>query len=169
MFINTITGTGVATSVWANTARTLTADPATDAGAAALVWARATRTLTADPTPLPTTSESNGTSTLAITTGNGSKGTYVQVIASTAAVSRALVICLTSFTTNQNHFFDIGVGPAASEVVVIANLLAQFVTSVGSGCLIYVVPIQIAAGSRIAIRGQASGLNTVGAQITIME
>lgn len=46
MRINSITTTGVASAVWANVTRTLTADPATDAGAATLVWAHAARGLT---------------------------------------------------------------------------------------------------------------------------
>jgi len=48
MNINTLTSSGVATSVWNNATRSLTADPATDAGSAALVWGHATRTLSAD-------------------------------------------------------------------------------------------------------------------------
>jgi len=46
MFLNTLNSAGIATQVWQNATRSLTADPATDAGAATLVWARATRTLT---------------------------------------------------------------------------------------------------------------------------
>lgn len=49
MIINSITTAGVAASVWANAARTLTADPATDAGAATLVWTHAARSITVDP------------------------------------------------------------------------------------------------------------------------
>jgi len=48
MNINTLTSSGVATSVWTNATRSLTADPATDAGAAALIWGHGTRTLTGD-------------------------------------------------------------------------------------------------------------------------
>lgn len=39
----------IAASVWSQTPRTLTADPATDAGAASLVWNHPPRTLTSDP------------------------------------------------------------------------------------------------------------------------
>jgi len=46
MTIGGISSANIATTVWANATRSLTADPATDAGAATLVWARATRQLT---------------------------------------------------------------------------------------------------------------------------
>lgn len=46
MIINSFSPGSIATSVWAQAARTLTADPATDAGAATLVWTHATRTVT---------------------------------------------------------------------------------------------------------------------------
>jgi hypothetical protein len=49
MNINSFSASGIATNVWGNATRTLTADPATDAGAATLVWTHASRTLSANP------------------------------------------------------------------------------------------------------------------------
>lgn len=46
MYINSFSAAGIASSVWNQAARTLTADPATDAGAAALVWGHAARQIT---------------------------------------------------------------------------------------------------------------------------
>lgn len=46
MQLNSLSTVGIATQVWAQATRTLTADPATDAGAATLVWGHATRQLT---------------------------------------------------------------------------------------------------------------------------
>jgi hypothetical protein len=46
MNINSLTGAGIATSVWAQAVRSLTVDPATDAVAATVVWTHAGRTLT---------------------------------------------------------------------------------------------------------------------------
>lgn len=63
MFINTITGTGIASSVWSNAIRSLTVDPAV----------------------LPTTMQGSGVVTLTSTAVANSYGSYVQLIASTSA------------------------------------------------------------------------------------
>lgn len=49
MFITSFSPTNIASNVWANITRTLTADPATDAGSATLNWTHAARSITVDP------------------------------------------------------------------------------------------------------------------------
>jgi hypothetical protein len=129
-------------------------------------WAATTRTLTDN--ILPTTGESSGVAVVAVTAGNGSKGSYAQLIASTAARSRHLIISL--LTTAVTLFaVDIGVGAAASEVVVIPNILVQMTTAVGAETFIIEVPFDIALGSRIAARAQSSAANTINVGLVVLE
>src|SRR5215470_8873589 len=107
------------------------------------IWNAATRTLT--DYGLPTTGESSGVAPVAITAGNGAKGSYVTVIAATAAASKYLIISLET-TAITNFAVDISVGPAASEVVVIPNINVQMTTAVGSETFLFAVPFKIASG-----------------------
>lgn len=89
------------------------------------------------------------------------KGSYVQLTASTTAPIRYLILCLQGQTnavrTFSRFLIDVAIGAAASEVV-----LLQDIPAVASGNSDYVVPtwaafeVSIPAGSRIAVRAQAS-------------
>src|SRR5437867_785006 len=94
---------------------------------------------------LPTTSESSGTTRVSVSAGNGSKGSWVQLIASTAARSYGLVVTLYTDTANSTTAVDIGTGGAGSEVVVLANLIAYCQTLAGGDQDEYYIPITIPA------------------------
>jgi hypothetical protein len=130
------------------------------------IWNATTRTLT--DYGLPTTGESSGVTPIAVTAGLNVKGSYAQLIASTAAISKELILSMT--TTAVTLFaVDISVGPAASEVVVIPNLIVQLATAVGSETFIFSTPFKIAAGSRIAARAQSTAANVINVGITVLE
>jgi hypothetical protein len=100
----------------------------------------------------------------------------VQLVASTSFAAETLVITLhevvAGATANTGMLLDIGIGAAASETVLIPDLLvgqsvasASGVTGVIGGTII--VPIAVAAGTRISARIQghtASDTLTVGLQ-----
>lgn len=84
------------------------------------------------------------------------KGSWVEVIASTPVDLAGLVLNVNAVYNNREYLIDIGIGAAASEVVIAANLLyghtgLQFF-GISSQ---YNIPIQIPAGTRVAIRQQA--------------
>lgn len=93
------------------------------------------------------------------------KGVYAEIIASTAFDVNELVLCI----GNNNNFalavcsflIDIAIGTSGSEEVIVSNLLF---TSDDTSDMIYPmytgpIPIQIPAGSRIAVRSQCSIIN----------
>jgi len=109
------------------------------------------------------TSDSGGT---LIDPGAGAahvKGAWVQMIASTTFPYRALAMLLGfnkngTATVQVEHAYDIGVGAAGDEQVIIANLRAvqgsgdDLVAPMAFGAY----PVNIPAGSRIAVRAQCS-------------
>ena len=119
-------------------------------GVSAAVWAAATRNLSG-----PTTSDSSGPAGTNVTPGNGVKGAWTQLIAATTALSYAIIFVVSDTQSGGNFWFDIGVGPAAAEVAVIKDIRCSITTNVGLTAPVFVVPIVIAAGSRIAVRAQA--------------
>ena len=181
------TDAGAATLVWTHATRTLTADPYTDAGGATIDWTHATRTLTADPYTdaggatidwthatrtltdygLPTTSETS--SDVSVTAGNGVKGSYTQVAASTSAQTKSLIITMHSGAGGQTYNVDISTGAAGSEVVLIGNLVYSIATAVGISSLVFIFPIKIASGTRIAARAQSSVANSFNLSIVFLE
>ncbi len=97
------------------------------------------------------------------TVGRGAantKGSYTQVVAATAFAYDAL--CVQLFEDGNSgggdtFLADIAIGAAASEVVIVPNLLldsARLVGGVGAGITI---PVSIPAGSRVAVRCQEPG------------
>ena len=123
--------------------------------------------------------ESSGTDVTAIETGGAvtadsggtsidpgavahTKGAWTQLIASTATIYEWLLVAIgnqnNAARTGMDFLIDIGVGAAAAEVVTVADLYGRVP---GSGALrpfpdYYVIPVTIAAGSRIAARMQSS-------------
>ncbi|MCI0558753.1 MAG: hypothetical protein MN733_09675 [Nitrososphaera sp.] len=102
-------------------------------------------------------------------TPNHIKGSWVQLIASTAYPAKMAYIVLDgNGTAGPDFFVDIGVGAAASEVVVFPNLICG---SAGNRQIkfMYLFPCDIPAGSRISARSQGnpgSG-NPVSAQVML--
>lgn len=98
-------------------------------------------------------------------TGSGSahtKGSYAELVASTAYDSYGIsILCTglnTAASTNNRALVDIAVGAAASEVTLIDNLLAGNQPNLGGATKpsMYHFPIFIAAGTRLAARMQGS-------------
>lgn len=81
------------------------------------------------------------------------KGSWTQLVASTAAVTNCLVIYAYGASSAQRYLLDIGIGGAGSETVLIPNLHA------GGNALafpnIWRIPINVPAGTRISARIQA--------------
>jgi hypothetical protein len=88
------------------------------------------------------------------TTGSGSKGAWVQLVAASAFTTKWMNIYLVGDTAPADFFIDIGIGAAASEIVLFSDLaytvenLAQHIGP---------FPFSIPAGTRVAVRGQAGG------------
>lgn len=97
------------------------------------------------------TTNSQGTS---YTTGNGSKGSWVQLIAATAFTSKWMYVHIVGNTAPVDISTDIGIGGAGSEVVIIPDLhytVENLAVTYGP------FPYSVPAGSRIAVRGQGNG------------
>ena len=97
----------------------------------------------------------------AVTPAVGSKGAWAQVFASLAEDTFGLMICINSNTASaasRNSVVDIGIGAAASEIVLIPDLIAGNAASYQSpgGGIWYYFPVAIPAGTRIAARAQGT-------------
>lgn len=103
-------------------------------------------------------SASQGT---AVTPAVGSKGAWTQAIASLSNDTYGLLICISgnnASAASRNTAVDIGIGAAASEIVVIPDLIAGNACSyaVGGSGLWYFFPVAIPAGTRVAVRAQGT-------------
>jgi len=97
------------------------------------------------------TGDSGGTS---VTTGAAdTKGAWVELLASSSADTEWIdIFCYGPAAADNSFLLDIGVGAAASESVVIANIAFQANSAQGTRIGI---PLTIASGSRISARAQA--------------
>lgn len=90
-------------------------------------------------------------------TNANEKGDWVEIIAATAFGASGLLISGRPFSAGIDHLLDIGVGAAASEQVIVPNLM------LGSGTnrdhAMWYFPIHIPAGARIAGRSQGTTAN----------
>ncbi len=100
------------------------------------------------------TGVSIGTCGTAVTPGNGSKSSYVQLTAGTlrdyAGVFGIVDTCRNSGGLSM---LDIAIGSGGNEVVVIPNQIAFF----GTCCIIDYIPMAIPAGTRISYRAANCG------------
>ena len=93
-----------------------------------------------------------------ITPANNAKGSFIQLAAATPRDYVGLFYCIdfnnmSNFSNGRTYFFDIAIGPAGSEQVIVPNI--QFdQQGVGTGIGLY-LPIQVPAGTRISARAQA--------------
>lgn len=93
------------------------------------------------------------------------KGSWVQIIASTSLDARLMVVYITPASTGRRYLVDIGVGGAGSEQVIAANLM---VNNSASQSIPFVFPVAIPAGSRISARSQAAtGSSDVTVAVTL--
>ncbi len=98
----------------------------------------------------PTTAQSH-VDKVSPTTGTtqNTYGAYVQIVGSLTITTKAITMYIAS-TFGQSLELRIGVGPAASEVVVINDLPVTYTVSGGS-VITYTIPFEIASGSRVAV------------------
>ena len=157
MFINSITAP---TQVWNAATRTLTADPATDAGASTLVWTHAARTLTTEVTTGMINDEGTAVA-LTVTTSavQGTLGSYVQVVASSAHTVLEAIVEFQGVTTGNDYTFVIATGGAGSEVVK-RTVGVRWITATLLTYKLSLDPSLIPKGVRVAV---AAANQTAGA------
>lgn len=104
------------------------------------------------------TASSRGTAVIA---DANAKGSWTELIASTSITTKLLYVFFRASTDPAPYVIDIGTGAAASEVVVISNLLIDTAGPAGSGqeagCL-GPFRIDIASGTRIAARAETNAV-----------
>lgn len=96
-----------------------------------------------------------------VTPAAGSKGSWVQVIASLDHDTFGLLIQINNNNVSagsRNSVLDIGIGAAASEVVIIPDLICGNAvnSNVVGGGVWYFFPILIKAGTRVAVRANST-------------
>jgi hypothetical protein len=96
------------------------------------------------------TASSTGT-TLTSNATAGVKGSYVQLIASTAADACWLAVQMRSDSSVGSAALDVAVGAGGSEVIIANNLWAQDATS-QEEVVSYLFPVSIPKGTRVAAR-----------------
>lgn len=111
------------------------------------------------------TSVSSGTATGSPT--QNTKGAWVELVTATDKSCNLLSILMNAASV-YDHLVDIGVGPAGSEVVLIANLLFSRAQSTSTGHFCYTFPVNIPAGTRIAVRSQCKGTNNPSVRIQLL-
>lgn len=116
-----------------------------------------------------------GFTTVTPSASANTKGVYTQLIASTTNNTQAILIEITAVENNISNFsflVDISTGAAASEVVLIPNVIAEAGAQFSVDVTSVLVPISIPAGTRIAARAQTNsgaGTNTVGVKLTLFQ
>jgi hypothetical protein len=114
----------------------------------------------------PATGSGHGTSVSAPASPTNTKGTWTQLIASTAFDSLLVIISFINSgasTTDTACLIDIGIGAAAAESVIIPDLMCGQIAS-GPQRRSYIFPLRIPSGSRVSARAasvRASGGATV--------
>lgn len=121
-----------------------------------------------DTLAVPNVIESSGYVSAAAAGTANTKGAWVELIASTDAAATLLHIDASLGTGNgvdTGALFDIGIGAAAAESVIIANVGAGFHGPQSPGMLF---PVAIPSGSRVAMRWQSNvGTLPVGAVVRV--
>lgn len=114
-------------------------------------------------TPIGMTTASTTLTTVTSTTSN-TKAAYVQLTASTAFDATGIMVIIDNALVN-NVSFDIAIGAAASEKIVIADVRAGAANTAFNALAMF--PVMIPAGSRIAARCQ-SDTATVACKLAVM-
>lgn len=103
---------------------------------------------------LKTISTSSGSATVTADATPHTKGAWTEIIASNAAETDALLFTISGINfgaKDTGTLLDIATGAAGSETAVVENI------AVGSAAeIVFMLPIKIASGARIAVRSQAT-------------
>jgi len=84
------------------------------------------------------------------------KGAWTEMVSSLATAVRSLDIVMLGAGTGTWYLMDVGIGAAGAEVVILPNLQMQTFNDFGNESRIYRFPYRLAAGTRVAMRGQCS-------------
>lgn len=107
-----------------------------------------------------TTTSNNVTSgvrAVAAAASANTKGSWVELIASTAEDYECLLVHFAAATSNVSYLLDIGIGGAGSEVVIVSDVH----TSIGNNSSEwFVVPRSIPSGTRVSARVASSTLSS---------
>jgi hypothetical protein len=105
-----------------------------------------------------------------ITTGGTAnvKTAWTEMVAAAPFAVAGLLLEFASDSTGVTLLYDLGIGAAGSETVLLANL--HFGTNGYIGHGYYVIPISIASGTRLAARVQSSGTSdTCRLNLTLLQ
>lgn len=99
--------------------------------------------------------------TLTPPASTNTKGAWAQLVASLNVPVNGMLLSMSTERAGPTDFlFDIGVGAAASEVVVAPNLYAGCTTAQTNEIASLWIPIRLAAGQRVSARYQASNITS---------
>lgn len=95
------------------------------------------------------------------------KGGWAQLVAATSYDASGLMVFIGNKSGNLDYLVDIGVGAAASEQVIVPNLVAGFLQAWAIN--VYYIPVPIPAGTRVAARCQCTtGTFSLGVTISLL-
>lgn len=112
--------------------------------------------------PVGPNATNNGV-TITAAGSNNTKGSYTEVIASTAFECNWAEIMVngTSSSAGRQYLWDLATGAGGAETIIVPNIMAQGgFQSVRSGAGMIPLPLKIAASTRIAARCQCSTAST---------
>lgn len=111
------------------------------------------------------TSETSGEVTVTKNTTANTKGSFIQMIAST--LHEAVGFYVTSWGGNPatSYLVDVAIGAAASEHVIVENLAIYAMGYEANHP--YFVPLRVPAGSRVSMRSQGNSGSAGGAGVSI--
>ena len=121
---------------------------------------------------IPTTSEGSGVITVTSAAEQGTKGSWAECIASTAAKGLEVLVSVYPTSTGTDFQLDIGLGSGGSEVVKIADVYSERDSTTAGNAAHFTVSLEVPVGSRVAARvsneTSASAL-AVTISVTVME
>ncbi|KKL25534.1 hypothetical protein LCGC14_2404330 [marine sediment metagenome] len=102
--------------------------------------------------------------TITPSTSTNTKGSYIEIIASTTFDTKELFIITARGNSAIDYLYDIAIGAAGSEKDIISNL---YHTSTGRYLTRHAFPLAIPAGTRISARSQALGASKAGFEVLV--
>lgn len=96
-----------------------------------------------------------------VTSGSGSKGSWVELIASTAESSTLLLIAF-QFNSGaiRDFIFDVGIGSVGNEEIIVSDMQNQLKAGFNNATY-YHIPINIAKSTRVSVRIQTNSSSDV--------
>jgi hypothetical protein len=109
-----------------------------------------------------------------ITSANGSKGSWYELLPSSSYDSYGIIININSnavSATARTAVLDIGIGASSAESVILADLIVGNATGYAtlSGGIWYFFPLFIPAGSRISARSAANNTSSFRVNIKLLQ